>query len=188
MALRTMRTAMNSSRQSRRRASPRAWPWTLWLIVGVLGVAVLLAGLRLVRQSALVAWRQNVELPGGPHWPDWNPQWPPLPPPPANPVIGEFRASYAYAATRPEILQHIPCYCGCQRLGHQSNADCYVRGHTATGQPMWTDHAYTCDVCLNITRDVALLMERGHSLKSARAIVDEQYTRVFGTGTATPLP
>ena len=75
----------------------------------------------------------------------WDPSWPPLPNAgqPAAGTIEEVRAFYAFAAKRPDILQYIPCYCGCEREGHRSNEDCYVRGRTATGTPQWDGHAYT---------------------------------------------
>lgn len=79
------------------------------------------------------------------HSPDatWDPSWPPLPDGQASARrMDEVRALYAFAARRPEILQYIPCYCGCEREGHRSNEDCYVRGRAATGAPQWDAHAY----------------------------------------------
>ena len=75
----------------------------------------------------------------------WDSSWPPLPNAgqPAAGTIEEVRALYAFAAKRSDILQYIPCYCGCEREGHRSNEDCYVRGRTATGPPQWDGHAYT---------------------------------------------
>lgn len=75
----------------------------------------------------------------------WDPSWPPLPHPgqPAARPLEQVRAAYAFAARRPDILQYIPCYCGCEREGHRSNEDCYIRGRTATGVPQWDGHSYT---------------------------------------------
>ena len=75
----------------------------------------------------------------------WDSSWRPLPNAgqPAAGTIEEVRALYAFAAKRSDILQYIPCYCGCEREGHRSNEDCYVRGRTATGPPQWDGHAYT---------------------------------------------
>ena len=47
------------------------------------------------------------------------------------------------AARRGELLKYIPCYCGCERVGHRSNHDCYVKGVTPDGRPKWDDHAFT---------------------------------------------
>lgn len=75
----------------------------------------------------------------------WDSSWPSLPNAgrPAVGTIEEVRALYAFAARRSDILQYIPCYCGCEREGHRSNEDCYVRGRIATGTPQWDGHAYT---------------------------------------------
>src|SRR5690348_18228184 len=45
----------------------------------------------------------------------------------------EVRAIYRFAAEHPEVLHYIPCFCGCQRLGHQSNEDCFVRSRGKNG-------------------------------------------------------
>jgi hypothetical protein len=34
---------------------------------------------------------------------------------------------YRYAARNRDVLQYIPCFCGCVSGGHASNFDCYVR-------------------------------------------------------------
>lgn len=70
----------------------------------------------------------------------WDPRWPSLPA--AAPSIGiepeVTRAAYAFAARREDILQYIPCYCGCECVGHRSNLDCYVKGRTSDGHPSGT--------------------------------------------------
>jgi hypothetical protein len=68
----------------------------------------------------------------------WDPAWPPLPDAgtPAKP-LEQVRAMYAFAARRPEVLQHAPCYCGCESGGHESVRDCFVKGRTADGRPQW---------------------------------------------------
>ena len=37
------------------------------------------------------------------------------------------QAAYRYAVGHRDVLQYIPCYCGCGDDGHRSNWDCYVR-------------------------------------------------------------
>lgn len=43
----------------------------------------------------------------------------------ADPVILE---AYLFAAQHPEVLEYMPCYCGCERegIGHRSNYDCFI--------------------------------------------------------------
>lgn len=37
------------------------------------------------------------------------------------------REAYAFALARPDVLQWIPCYCGCEAGGHSANLECFVR-------------------------------------------------------------
>ena len=40
----------------------------------------------------------------------------------------EILEAYVFAAKHPEVLQHMPCYCGCEnpQSAHESNYDCFV--------------------------------------------------------------
>ena len=37
------------------------------------------------------------------------------------------REAYAFAIERPDVLKHLPCYCGCDAGGHTSNHSCFVQ-------------------------------------------------------------
>ncbi|MGH2355229.1 MAG: PCYCGC motif-containing (lipo)protein [Chloroflexota bacterium] len=39
----------------------------------------------------------------------------------------EVQEAYRYALAHPDILQYMPCFCGCGVQGHRSNRDCYIR-------------------------------------------------------------
>lgn len=39
----------------------------------------------------------------------------------------EIQEAYRFAIANPQVLQYIPCMCGCSELGHTSVYDCYVR-------------------------------------------------------------
>ncbi len=39
----------------------------------------------------------------------------------------EGQEAYRYAVANEEVLQWIPCFCGCVKGGHRHNFDCYVR-------------------------------------------------------------
>jgi hypothetical protein len=41
----------------------------------------------------------------------------------APPYIQE---AYRFAVVNKEVLEKIPCYCGCNNIGHQDNYQCYV--------------------------------------------------------------
>ena len=45
----------------------------------------------------------------------------------------EVKEAYRFAVANPEVLTHIPCYCGCNALGHRHNLDCYVKSFRKDG-------------------------------------------------------
>ena len=53
------------------------------------------------------------------------------------------REMYRFAVANGETLRYIPCYCGCgnERVGHKSNADCYVAERFPDGRITFTSHA-----------------------------------------------
>ncbi len=61
--------------------------------------------------------------------------------------------AYKYATEHPEVLEQIPCYCGCGDHGsitsngepHKSVRDCFV-----SDSGVYDDHASFCDVCVGI--------------------------------------
>jgi len=120
----------------------------------------------------------------------WDPSWPALPNVRSTPAAArqEIRAAYAFAARRPDILEYVPCYCGCEREGHRSNEDCYLRGRTTAGVPQWSPHSETCAICLGVTRDVMALRAEGKSLAEIRHAIEARYVPRFGHGTPTPRP
>jgi hypothetical protein len=39
--------------------------------------------------------------------------------------------AYQFAVEHPEVLNYMPCYCGCnEEAGHKSNEDCFVKSTT----------------------------------------------------------
>ncbi len=55
------------------------------------------------------------------------------------PVI--VRDAYRFALANPDLLQEIPCYCGCGGVGHTSNYACYVGAIQPDGSVEFDDHA-----------------------------------------------
>jgi hypothetical protein len=61
--------------------------------------------------------------------------------------------AYTYATEHPEVLEQIPCYCGCGEHGsvasggkpHKSVRDCFI-----SDNGNYDDHASFCDVCVGI--------------------------------------
>jgi hypothetical protein len=85
--------------------------------------------------------------------------------------------AYQFAEANPEILQEVPCYCGCGAMGHTSNYDCYIAGVNEAGTLAYDEHALGCSICVDITQDTMRLMRQGKSLQEIRTYIDETYAR-----------
>ena len=46
-----------------------------------------------------------------------------------NLIKGEDRKGYQVAKEIPEILAQLPCFCGCEAVGHENLLDCFVDQH-----------------------------------------------------------
>ncbi len=92
----------------------------------------------------------------------------------APPVVQE---SYRFAVANPEVLQQVPCYCGCGGMGHTSNYSCYVAGENADGSLQFDGHALGCSLCVDITQDTMRMLDEGKSIAEIRAIIDQTYSR-----------
>jgi hypothetical protein len=162
-----------------------------WIALAITGLAIAFIGHQFAINDAMIREQQSAaELERQSPETAWDPSWPVLPTPtgpPARP-IEQVRAAYAFAARRADVLQYIPCYCGCAHDGHRSNENCYLRGRTAAGAPQWDEHAYACGVCLDVTRDVVTRHARGKSVSEIRPAIDTLYVPRYGRGTPTPLP
>jgi hypothetical protein len=49
--------------------------------------------------------------------------------------------AYRFALANQQLLQQIPCYCGCGGVGHTSNYACYVAGENDDGRIDFDYHA-----------------------------------------------
>ena len=90
--------------------------------------------------------------------------------------------AYQFAVANPDVMQQMPCYCGCVELVHTSNYDCYVKSVKPDGQVTFDSHATNCEVCIDITQDVMRLFKQGDSTASIKAYIDENYHR-YGAST-----
>ncbi|MEW6086259.1 MAG: PCYCGC motif-containing (lipo)protein [Chloroflexota bacterium] len=90
------------------------------------------------------------------------------------------REAYQFNTANPDIMQDIPCYCGCGDIGHTSNYDCYVSNVEASGKITFDNHALGCSICVDITQDVMRMLRDGKSPQDARAYIDATYSK-YGT-------
>ena len=85
--------------------------------------------------------------------------------------------SYQFAVANPDVLEQIPCFCGCGKIGHKSNYACYVQDTDDQGKVTFDDHALGCSLCVDITQDTMRLMKQGKNTQEIRAYVDATYAQ-----------
>ena len=85
--------------------------------------------------------------------------------------------AYQFNVANPNIMQDIPCYCGCGDIGHTSNYDCYVSDVDASGKITFDNHALGCSICVDITQDVMRMLRDGKTPQDARAYIDATYSK-----------
>jgi hypothetical protein len=98
----------------------------------------------------------------------------------------EWQGAYAFALARPDVLQWLPCYCGCGAMGHGSNLDCFFQRRD-TGSIAWEEHASFCDICVETANMASTMLREGRSMTQIRAAVDATFGGT-APGTDTPLP
>lgn len=89
----------------------------------------------------------------------------------------QVRQAYQFAAANPEVMQQIPCYCGCGDMGHTSNYACYVGGVNADGSLLYDTHALGCSICVDITLDTMRLLKEGKSVAEIKTYIDQTYAQ-----------
>ena len=113
------RSRSNRVKTTQRKGSRRRWQFTA-IVVAVVGFAAL----------AVFLWWSASTVPEVAALPDFVLDRP-------EPV----KVAYAYAIAHPEVLNRIPCYCGCVNIGHHSNHDCFIRARMPDGRLVFDDHA-----------------------------------------------
>jgi hypothetical protein len=101
--------------------------------------------------------------------------------------LGVTRAVYEFAARHPEVLQHMPCFCGCERGGHKGNHDCFVasRDKATNKVTAWDSHGIICEICIDVGYQALQMHTAGASVAEIRNAVDKRYA---GAPTRTPTP
>jgi hypothetical protein len=91
--------------------------------------------------------------------------------------------AYQFAVANPEVLEQIPCYCGCGAMDHTSNYACFVADTGTDGEVVYDNHALGCSICVDITQDTMRLLDQGKEIPEIFAFVDRAYAR-FGPPTS----
>ncbi len=98
-------------------------------------------------------------------------------------------AAFVFAAEHPEVASYVPCFCGCQQMGHQGNDDCFVKSRAPNGDVVeWEEHGVECAVCIDVATRSRQMNASGASVRAIRAAVEKEFAPNFPTMTPTPKP
>lgn len=101
----------------------------------------------------------------------------------------QMKEIYAVAGKNAELLNWIPCYCGCgESVGHKSNKNCFIQEIKSNGEVVWDSHATTCVNCLEIAAESASMKQKGKSTLEIRNYIDDKYKEGYAKPTPTPMP
>lgn len=101
----------------------------------------------------------------------------------------EMRLVYQVAGTATDILDYMPCYCGCgDSAGHESNTNCFIDEVREDGSVVWDDHGTRCQVCLEIAVQSVKMTQEGKTLTEVRNFIDETYKEGYAEPTDTKMP
>jgi hypothetical protein len=99
------------------------------------------------------------------------------------------KAAYKFAAEHPEVMSYVPCFCGCEHMGHRGNEDCFVKARDVNGDVVqWEDHGMECAVCLDVATRARQMFTSGASVSDIRAAVEKEFTPLSTNHTPTPAP
>ena len=77
------------------------------------------------------------------------------------------RAAYQTAKDIPEVLEQLPCFCGCMSsFGHKNNLFCFK-----------DQHGSGCNLCQDIALDARKLHDQGMSIAQIRENIKSKYSR-----------
>jgi hypothetical protein len=149
------------------------------------GLAAILAVCTMAQSASSQQSKTTVPAPGGLpvlRLPAIDPRLLPRPP-------EVIQAVYRYAAEHPEVLRYVPCFCGCNEMGHRSSEDCFVKNRSKAGAVTeWNEHGIACAMCIAVAERAKTMCESGASLSDVRADIEKRYGHITGLRTETPLP
>jgi hypothetical protein len=105
-----------------------------------------------------------------------------------NALPADWQAAYSFALARPDVLQWLPCYCGCDGISHRSNLDCFFQRREVKGTYAYEEHASYCDICVRTANMASDMLEQGKTMVQIRAAVDSTFSGGAAPGTDTPMP
>ena len=77
------------------------------------------------------------------------------------------RAAYQTAKDIPEVLEQLPCFCGCMSsFGHKNNLFCFK-----------DQHGSGCNLCQDIALDARKMHDQGMSIAQIQENIKSKYSR-----------
>jgi hypothetical protein len=77
------------------------------------------------------------------------------------------QAAYQVAKDIPEVLEQLPCFCGCMNnRGHKNNLFCFS-----------DEHGSGCEICEDIALDARDMHKQGWSIQKIKDTIIERYSR-----------
>ncbi len=100
-------------------------------------------------------------------------------------IKGDIRLMYEWSKTPigNDLLEQVPCYCGCKYEGHLHARHCFWRDNGK-----FDKHGITCSVCLDIAKKTKQMYEEGKNICEIRKEIDSFYAPNVHLGTETPMP
>lgn len=78
---------------------------------------------------------------------------------------GVAQEAYRLAKQQPELLENLPCYCGCYfKDGHQNLLDCFR-----------DRHAEKCEECQKIAKRAGELSRHGYAAADIKSTLDREF-------------
>lgn len=92
-----------------------------------------------------------------------------------NQASPQIREAYEFALENPDnILDQVPCYCGCmQTSGHKNNRDCFLK-EKPEGLS-FDKMGLNCGLCVNIALTTKSLLKQGKSKEEISLAIDAQF-------------
>lgn len=100
-------------------------------------------------------------------------------------ISDDMRDIYGWAKTPVgwNLLEKLPCYCGCKFEGHLHARHCFW-----TDERQFDKHGLTCSVCLDIAKKARAMHDAGKSDCEIRKAIDAFYAPNKNLATPTPMP
>lgn len=101
--------------------------------------------------------------------------------------LAMLRTAFEFAARHPEVMHYVPCFCGCERMGHSNNHDCFVSSRNPAGNVTgWEPHGVICEICIDVANQTAQMFNSGAPISAIREAIEKKYADRSAAGLHTP--